>query len=186
MNGTFGYYNLMEWWRDSFTDEEKDQLEFYYNDEESFNELFHGNILSSSESVVGFLQGMGNNLARSKKYDLSLKFLNQGEFLKVLGTAADVHFLYLGFLEYYSEYSLYHNHDKLVEYARKQIEISALAAKEIIDEHTRYRIAHRGYEIYSMHLKTINAIEEVKSIIEKAKEEKWNYNYWADDILEEL
>lgn len=186
MNGTFGYYNLMDWWRDSFTDKEKEQLKFYYNNEENFNELFHGHIHSCSQSVVGFLQVMGNNLTRSKKYDLAIKFLNQGKILKTHGTAADVHFLYAGFLEYYSKYSPYHNYEKLVEYAKKQIEISAVAAKEIIDERTSYGIAHTGYEIYSMHLKAINATEEVKSIIEKAKEEKWNYNYWADELLEEL
>lgn len=177
MNGMFGYYKLMEWWESSFTDDEKASFKLCYKDEEDFNSLIHGNIDYSSQTVIGFLQNMGNNLARSKKYDLALKFLSQGECLATLGTATDTHFIYRGFLEYYSEYSPHHNNEKLVEYAQKQISISALAAKEMIDKNTWYKIAHKGYEIYYRYLKINNKKEEAKSLKSKARKEKWNYSY---------
>ena len=176
MNGEFGYYQLLSWWNDSFTYEEKANFKALWN-EEAYNGLFNGEIISTSKTALFFLGNMGYRLCRIKKFDLAIKFLEKGEASLPLGTATDKHFLFYAFMEYYSKYSPYNSCEKLLEYARKQIEVGADAAVEMIEKSMNFKISHTGYEILHEYLLTNGRKEEAKLLKAKARKEKWNYSY---------
>ncbi|RZK10107.1 MAG: hypothetical protein EOO46_11785 [Flavobacterium sp.] len=178
MSGIVGYYNLTEWWLQTFSHEDIIRVKSTFIDEEDFHELTHGDVTYSSRNTIAFLENMANRMIRTKHYDLAKVFLSKAETLIEYGTPSEIHFLYRAFIEYYSEFSLKHNFEKQLEYALKQIDIADSASREIIDKSCYFKIAHRGYELYYDYLKANKKTEEAKALKAKARKEKWNFSYY--------
>ncbi len=175
--GLFGYFDLYEWYVETFSEEEKNEFKSIYKNDEDFEELVSGNVLSShSPNQLHFLFHKIDTLIWHRKFSLALKFIQKSEEVIGSGSIVEKHFYFSSCIKFYDDSSPFCNQKKKIEYCIRQIEIGHLASKLIIDKELKYKISSPGYNTYYKFLNDNNQKEEAKKLRAKARKEKWNCN----------
>src|SRR5665647_1529813 len=98
IGGDIGFYGLADWWLTTFTEEERRYMESVYQPMTAgssggqTSSLTSGHILSSSQSVCGFLGTFAGWFHKADDRYLAYRIFDKAE--QVPGNTLDKHFLY--------------------------------------------------------------------------------------------
>lgn len=183
--GTLGYYNLLDWWENDFSNNEKLYiLEKYIP--MGGGELTKGTILGSSATVINFLTGLQSWFTTLADEAISEKILKKAESLLTHETPIlDTHFLYGCLIEhYYKKRSIDLRFYELAkQYCLKQIAISKKTKVAFLSESAFPTLPrHKGYEQLAIILEKEKDYDKALLICLEAKEAGWNTD-WDKRIL---
>lgn len=130
--GLFGYFNLSDWFKSSFSESEKNLMRDNFQAIGiGYSELVEGKASMPLVSSIWLLTTVAENFIRKKEMqNISLKFLMKGEsIIDQKKSYSDLHFLYLIFTKVYKAQK---NTEKVIEYSKKMIAISEYGSSPVI------------------------------------------------------
>jgi hypothetical protein len=183
--GSLGYYNLLDWWDNDFTNSEKLYIVEKYIPMGG-GELTKGTILGSSANVINFLTGLQSWFTTLADKTISEKILTKAESLLTGETPIlDTHFLYGCLIEhYYKKRNIDLRFYELAkQYCLKQIAISKNAKEAFLSDSAFSTLPrHKGYEQLAIILEKEKDYNNAMLICLEAKKAGWNTD-WDKRIL---
>jgi hypothetical protein len=177
VDGKIAFYNLQEWWQNSFLDEERNTILSLYSPMGlKPDSLIHGKIQSSNQTVVAFLSQLSSWFKKPENRKIGYKIIEKAESLVSEKTPIlDKHFLYQAKLDIY-----YRNRETddfalsiAMEACNQQIEISLDAKKAFLKEYSGIP-SHKGFEQLCIILEKQKKVDEVIRLAKLAKEQGWS------------
>ncbi len=181
VSGAIKYHNLTDWWLNKLTSEERNRIREVYkpissSDEEYF--IDEGNIISSTNSDLGFIGGLAGWFHKVEDYEIAEKIFEKGnEIISNNENILDEHFFYLSGIKFY-----YKNRDKkegalekAIYYCNKQISISQLSKDAFLKEYPKSSLPqHTGYNQLAIIYEKNKAYKQAVDLSYKALSEGWN------------
>ena len=126
IDGEIGYFGLEEWWLSSFSDGERRYiLGKYLPMGFSSTSLVSGTISSTSQTVVGFLNGLASWFPKENERSLAYKIIEKAEGLIDDNTnILDIHFLFQTKIEISYKDREKNGYNKPIEACKQQINVS--------------------------------------------------------------
>lgn len=181
IKGSLEYYDLVDWWSETFTDQEKRHIEDVFHplgSDPNDRPLTQGDLSYSSQSASGLLSALAGWFNNSKDRYLAKKIIEKAyELAKSENNVLDLHFVLSEMITiYYRERndnsaSL----ERSIEACEEQIEIAPDAAKAYMYEYQdEFGLpAHNGFKQLSIIYKKQGDFEKVVSLAKNAKEQGW-------------
>jgi len=192
VGGMIAYYDLQNWWLNSFTSQEQGYIikKFQPLGTGDSNDLITGSISRCSQSVISFLQSLSGWFNNRQNRELAMKILNKAEELSMLRVEStmgnlteeeadiilDKHFLYHQIIKtYYPERNSKPGAlEKAMDACQKQIALAPLAAKAFRKKWKESSLpAHTGYDQLVIILKKQHKLEEAAALCQEASKEGW-------------
>jgi hypothetical protein len=180
IGGVIGYHGLVDWWLATFTEEERRYMEGVYQPigavvEGGSSTLTTGHIISTSQSICGFLWAFATWFNKPNDRYLAVKILDKAE--QVPASVLDRHFLYLQKIRtYYKDRdTIPGSLDKAIAACEMQISIAPQAAAAFRKEPGFKTIpAHTGYEQLAIIRDKEGEYVEAISLCQQAKAQGWS------------
>ncbi len=184
IEGQIGYFNLSEWWVNTFTEKERNYIVKKYRPMAGGttgadrNSLTEGKILSTTQTVGMFLSGLSTWFSDSiEDRDIARRILKKAtEIIDSKNDVMGLHFTFQALIEvwYRDRDTVSHALDEAVNACKRQIDIAPQAAKAFKKEYPKNHLpSHVGFEqltiIYGKQSKYSDAIQVAK----EAKKQGW-------------
>lgn len=183
--GSLGYYNLLDWWDNDFTINEKLYILDKYKPIGG-GELTKGAILGSSATAINFLTGLQSWFTTFTDEAISEKILLKAESLLTdESPILDRHFLYSCLIEhYYKKRGIDIRFYELAkQYCINLITISKVAKDAFLSGAAFQALPrHKGYEQLAIILEKEKDYNNAMLVCIEAKEAGWNAD-WNKRIL---
>lgn len=179
IQGDIGYYQLENWWLESFTDEERKIMESIYTPLGSDSEysLTRGKIFDSSQTKVQFLTNLAGWFKRPQTRHLANKIIEKAEEVATQNTndILGIHFLYSEMVGiYYPQRSNEEIMNKAIEACKKQIAMASEAARAFKKEYPGEPLSgHTGYEQLVIILDKQGKHQEAIELCKQAHNQGW-------------
>lgn len=183
ITGKIAYYQLLDWWLDTFSEEEQHYIDQKYKPlilGGQGNGLLSGEISSSSASVVNFLWVLADWFNQKEELSIAKRILEKAETLVLQGNLLDQHFLYATKLKiYYKHRENPEFFELAIQACRQQIAIAEKAKAEFIKEaknlgdKSGFFPSHSGYEQLAIILEKQKDFEEAIKIAKQAQDQGW-------------
>lgn len=177
IKGAIGYFDLTPWWLSTFSDSEQ---QYIVNKFKPLcgqgNSLTEGNIISRSDTAVGFLHNLAGWFTKKDDRHLAYKILEKAEeMLSGSAKPLDIHFFYQKNIEtYYKDREKPECLEKAIIACRQQIEFAPIAAKAFKKEFKGNPLpSHKGYQQLAIILEKQNNCQEVLDLCLGAKKQGW-------------
>lgn len=180
VSGDIKYHNLIDWWLNELTKEERTRIREVYKPMSSSNSEYFidkGDIQYSSRSDLGFIGGLAGWFQKVEDYEIAEKILKKGNEIIVNNkNILDEHFFYLSAIRVY-----YKNRDKkeraldkAVYYCNKQIAISQLSKEGFLHEYPKSPLPeHTGYKQLAIVCEKNKNYKKVLTLSQRALSEGW-------------
>lgn len=174
--GTLGYYDLIDWWKNEFNNDEQLYILGKYKPMGG-TALTEGILVSSSASSINFLIGLQTWFTTLNDAVISEKILEKAEkLISVKIAIIDVHFLYGCFIKHY--YKKRNVDDKFYDlakvYCKKQIQICETVRDAFISEPWFTKLpAHKGFNQLTIIFEKEKKYSDALELCIKAKEMGW-------------
>ncbi len=178
--GYIGYFNLKDWWLNTFTEEERNHMVAIFQPMgASRDTLIKGKFeMLSNSSPLSFLTSLTGWFDNPRDRNLAHKIISKAE--DFVGTEKDIlnlHFFYPTKMKLF-----YKNRDSdpkslqiSIDSALKQIEIAEKAAAEFKKEYPDSPLpAHEGYSQFCIILEKQGKFDEAVKYAKQAKDQGWN------------
>jgi len=178
--GYIGYFNLKGWWRDTFTEEERNHMvDIFQPINASKDILVKGKFETiSNDSVLSFLTSLIGWFDNPRDRNLAYKIISKAEeFAKVEKDILNLHFFYPTKMKlFYKERD--NNPDALqivIDSCLKQIEIAEKSAAVFKKEYPDSSLpVHEGYSQLCIIFEKQGKFDEAIRIARQAKDQGWN------------
>jgi hypothetical protein len=179
MRGYIGYFELVEWWISEFSEAEREHIESVFKPRgyESSRPLTETVITWTSDTAVSCLSTLSSWFSKKQDRSIAYRILIKAENLLDERTEVlDRHFLYAQLMSLnYKDRSLPENFKKSIEYCRKQIDLSDLAADAFSMQFENSKLpSHKGYKQLAIILEKQKLFREAIELCSKAKSQGWN------------
>jgi len=176
--GAIGYFGLESWWLSTFSEAERQYIEKKFQPLGGIeNSLTNGNVISRSDTAVGFLQNLAGWFAKEDDRHLAYKILEKaGELLSQSAKPFDIHFFYQANIETsYKDRDKPGGLEKAILACRQQIEYAPNAAKAFKREYKGESLpSHKGYQQLAIILEKEKKYQEVIELCTQAKKQGWS------------
>jgi hypothetical protein len=180
VEGTIGYFGLIDWWLTEFTDEEREYIDLNYNPMGAPpRSLTISKISWTTQTTVSLLTGLAGWFSKADASLIRKRFIKK--LIEVIDLTdsdiIDVHFAYAQLMEIY--YRARNVDPSALERAiwacEKQIAIAAEAAKAFQEgDFPEPKIPyHKGYEQLAIILERQKNYAAVIRLCNQAKEQRW-------------
>jgi len=185
--GLIKYYDLIDWWETSFSEEQKKYIISKYIPMGMIeSNLVKGKITSQNVNASYFLSNLSAWFNTKKDREIALAMVQKSEELFDEKIAiSDLHFHFLHMIKFFykdREHSKSYEKSKL--YCRRQIEISEKAKKDFLNEFDSNLPSHTGYKQLAIILEKEGKISKAIDLSKKAKNEGWTDDW--DKRIEKL
>ena len=179
--GYMGYYSLLDWWENDFTQTEREYVLEKYNPMGGVSGLDSGTMIGSTASALNFLTGLQSWFTTLKDEVISEKILKKAESLLLEKTPIlDYHFLYQSLIKhYYKKRNIDSSYYELAKkYCRKQIELNPEAKEAFQSEYPWHELpSHVGYNQLAIILEKEKKYKDAIELCKKAREEGWGSDF---------
>jgi len=177
--GYIALFNLKDWWRDSFSDEERKHIvEVFQPLGASKDVLVVGEFLSSeNDRPLSFLSSLAGWFDNPRDRHIANKIIAKAaDFLVSEKNILDLHFFYPAKMKlFYKERENPSALKEATDACLKQIEISEKAAAAFRKEYGDSQLpAHEGYEQLCIILEKQGKFNEAIQFAEQAKKQGWS------------
>lgn len=182
IGGDIGFYGLADWWLTTFTEEERRYMEGVYQpigagaEGGGSSTLTAGHIISTSQSICGFLWAFATWFNKPSDRYLAVRILDKAE--QVPASVLDRHFLYLQKIRtYYKDRDTVSGSlDKAIAACEMQISISPQAAAAFRKEpgFGKHLPAHTGYEQLAIIRDKQGEYAEAIGLCQQANAQGWS------------
>lgn len=177
ITGVIGYFGLATWWLCTFSESERKYIESRFRPfGDQKNSLTEGNIISRSDTAVGFLHNLSGWFTKEDERDIAYRILEKaGELLHQSAKPLDIHFYYQSNIQtFYKDRDKPGALEKAIMACREQIEFAPIAAKEFKKEYRGVSLpSHKGYQQLAIILEKQNKFQEVIEICRQANKQGW-------------
>lgn len=177
IKGTIGYFGLVSWWLTTFTESERQYIANKFQPlGGQGNSLTEGNVISRSDSAVGFLHNLAGWFTKEDDRHIAYRILEKaGELLAGSAKPLDIHFFHQSNIQiYYKGRDKPECLEKAIMACRQQIEFAPIAAKAFKREFKGDPLpSHKGYQQLAIILEKQNNYKEVIDLCLKAKKQGW-------------
>lgn len=179
MKGDIGHFELVEWWISEFSEAEREYIESVYKPMGcGFSRpLTETDMTRSSGTSVAFLTTLSGWFYKKQDRSIPYRILLKAENLLDEKTEVlDRYFLYAELMSLnYKDRSIPENFKKSIEYCRKQIDLSDLAADTFRMRYKSSKLpSHKGYKQLAIILEKQKLFREAIELCSKAKSQGWN------------
>ncbi len=190
IEGEIGYYGLVDWWTNTFSQEERAHIEEIFHPmgaDPNSKPLTEGKIEYSSQNGSGLLWALAGWFNKPGDRPIARKIIQKAEELaKAGGDILDLHFSFQQEIEIY-----YRDRDtdptaleKAIKACEDQIRIAPEAAKAFLKEYPHQTLpAHVGYTQLAIIFKKQGKYKKLMEICEQAKKQGWSGDW--DKRIEE-
>lgn len=176
IKGYIAYYNLIDWWLNTFSEKERNSIIKQYKTENEKNPLTENELYGTSQTVISFLSGMFNHMSKEKALQQIIskklyELLDENNHNMIL----DMHFFLqtkIGFANKDKDSPIYL--DNLINACNEQIDFAKLASKAFKKEYQKQPLpSHTGYNRLVITLEKEKRFEETIKICKQALKQKW-------------
>jgi hypothetical protein len=162
INGEIGYYNLVDWWQNTFSEEERNLIE------NRFRSITQKRITGTGQSCADFLTDLSSWFNTSIHRDIGKKIIEKAcdEADKAQNTL-DLHFA-LGMA-----ISIFDDEENRIKFSEQQIGISPKAVQSF-KRKGWFPVGHAGYGNLAIILERNKQFEKALIICKQAKQQKWD------------
>lgn len=176
--GIIGFFDLADWWLETFTSEEREFIEdrFQMQNNNALISLTKGKVSFSNERPLRFLSNLAMCSIGYESGATGRKIINKAEsYLSATGHPLDIHFFYLSKINiYYGDRDKPEYLEEAILACRNQINIAPKAAKAFKREYRNDPLpSHKGYNQLTLILSESGKHKEVVELCEQAKEQGW-------------
>jgi len=178
--GMLGYFDLSKWWKSSFNRTERNYIESVFSPlgvPEGEKPLTQGKIISSSSSVVSYLNALSGWFSKKEDRYLAYKILEKAVDLITDETnILDVHFLWGQMMSMnYKDRVNPRNMDIAIQSANKQISISQSAASAFKSEYPNNSLpSHASFKQLAIIYEKEKSFDKAITLCKKALNEGWS------------
>lgn len=190
IEGDIGYYQLEDWWLNTFSDDERSHIEDVFHPmgaDPSSRPLTEGKLSYSSQNAAGLLHALAGWFNKPGDREIAKKIIAKATELAENGDdILDLHFSLQQRMEiYYRERDSDPKAlDEAIRACEDQIKVAPQAARQFLKEYPNQSLpGHAGYSQLAIILKKQGKYKELIELCLQAKKQGWSGN-WEGRIAE--